>query len=108
MMWNLRTCAAGVAAAAMGACLTIQLPGPSSKGDAGADAGGSSLDGAVGTSADGCPAGPGPAMVLTDTFCVDSTEVTNAQYAQFLSAGWNVSNQPPRCAWNTSFAPGCV
>jgi formylglycine-generating enzyme required for sulfatase activity len=37
------------------------------------------------------------------SYCVDSTEVTNAQYAQFLVA--NDPVQIAQCAWNTSFTP---
>jgi len=40
------------------------------------------------------------------TFCIDSTEVTNAQYQLFLAA----APPPPieRCAWNTSLAPAAT
>jgi hypothetical protein len=40
------------------------------------------------------------------TICVDSTEVTNAQYAQFLMADAGLNTQPSTCSSNTSFAPG--
>jgi formylglycine-generating enzyme required for sulfatase activity len=43
----------------------------------------------------------GPSM------CIDSTEVTNAQYAAFLAAvGTTPSGQPSGCSWKTSYAPG--
>jgi hypothetical protein len=52
-----------------------------------------------------CSAG-GPAMVPVSTYYVDSTEVTVAQYQQFLAAkGTDTSGQPPACAWNTTYAP---
>lgn len=38
-------------------------------------------------------------------FCIDSTEVTNAQYAAFLAAQVQPASQGPRCAWNKSFNP---
>jgi len=55
---------------------------------------------------------PGPAMVEVHTstgerYCIDSTEVTEAQYQEFLA---NVSFQPgtehPRCADNKEYEPG--
>lgn len=56
-----------------------------------------------------CPTGPGPAMVLlngsTGPFCIDTTEVTNAQYAAFLASMPSVAGQPATCTWNTSFVP---
>ena len=40
------------------------------------------------------------------SYCVDSTEVTNAHYAAFLAAkGGNSGGQLPECAWNSSFLP---
>jgi sulfatase modifying factor 1 len=54
----------------------------------------------------------GPALVRVSwsggvPFCVDSTEVTNAQYQVFLAAA-----SPPapnaRCAWNASLAPAAT
>jgi formylglycine-generating enzyme required for sulfatase activity len=36
-------------------------------------------------------------------FCIDSTEVTNAQYQKFLAA--TPPAPSPRCQWNTSLAP---
>jgi hypothetical protein len=61
----------------------------------------------------GCPAGGrGPTMVKADLasspFCVDATEVTNAQYAAFLAATGNGSqtgSQPAACSWNASYLP---
>lgn len=51
-----------------------------------------------------CPGTHGPTMVRIGQFCIDSTEVTNAQYAQFLIAkGSDTSGQPAECAWNTSY-----
>lgn len=41
----------------------------------------------------------------TDFFCADTTEVTNAQYAVFVSFG-NLNGQPaPQCSFNTERAP---
>ncbi|HEY4185576.1 MAG TPA: SUMF1/EgtB/PvdO family nonheme iron enzyme [Polyangia bacterium] len=53
----------------------------------------------------------GPALVRVPwndgvAFCVDSTEVTNAQYQDFLTAAAAAPpTQSARCAWNSSFAP---
>jgi formylglycine-generating enzyme required for sulfatase activity len=45
-------------------------------------------------------------MVPVDGFCIDSTEVTNAQYAQFVaSKAGDVSGQPATCSWNGSYVP---
>jgi len=57
-----------------------------------------------------CPSGRGPTMVALDAvggphFCIDSTEVTRAEYKAFLDTGPSTSNQWPTCAWNTTFLP---
>ena len=54
-----------------------------------------------------CPSGQGPSMVQikNQPFCIDSTEVTNAQYQAFLMAvkdGY-VADAGAQCAWNTTF-----
>lgn len=60
-----------------------------------------------GTSRDGgsCP----DDMVSVGSFCIDRTEVTQSKYAEFLDTV-NVAAAsaalPPRCGWNTTFAPG--
>ncbi|MCA9642027.1 MAG: SUMF1/EgtB/PvdO family nonheme iron enzyme [Myxococcales bacterium] len=57
-----------------------------------------------------CPTNlKGPAMSRmtlggSDFFCVDTTEVTNAQYAEFVSFG-NLGGQPAECAFNNTYAP---
>jgi len=38
------------------------------------------------------------------SFCIDATETTNAEYAQFL-ANPDVAPQPAYCTWNQSFEP---
>jgi sulfatase modifying factor 1 len=55
---------------------------------------------------DGGALGRGPTMIDAGTFRIDSTEVTQAQYAAFVAekAG-NTSNQLPECTWNNSYAP---
>ncbi len=54
----------------------------------------------------GCPTGRGPAMVIVDKFCIDSTEVTSAQYNAFLLAGAPAAAQPSECSFNGSYLPG--
>jgi formylglycine-generating enzyme required for sulfatase activity len=69
--------------------------------DAETDAG---IDGDAGPPK-GCPNGRGPAMVVVDGgFCIDVTEVTNAQYDTFLAAtdGGSVEAGIPK-AWPSSF-----
>jgi len=66
----------------------------------GADA---TSDGAPGP----CPAGRGPTMARVGNYCIDTTEVTNAQYAPFLQAVLAdpaIAQQPgDSCSWNTDF-----
>jgi len=39
-------------------------------------------------------------------FCIDATEVTQAQYQAFLaSKNGDTTGQPAACGWNTSFQP---
>ncbi|WP_394822089.1 formylglycine-generating enzyme family protein [Pendulispora albinea] len=61
-----------------------------------------------------CPTGAGtrgPAMVGVraprdaGVFCIDSTEVTRAQYAEFLAAKVDPGKQIGVCEWNTTFEP---
>jgi formylglycine-generating enzyme required for sulfatase activity len=58
----------------------------------------------VTTTDSGCPGSGGPTPVAVSTFCVDSTEVTNAQYKPFLAASFG-STGLAECAWNTSYVP---
>jgi formylglycine-generating enzyme len=54
----------------------------------------------------GCPALAGSLLVPVDGFCIDRTEVTNAQYEQFLVAkDGDTSGQVAVCAANTSYVP---
>jgi formylglycine-generating enzyme len=56
----------------------------------------------------GCTGLPGPTMVSIGSACIDSTEVTYAQYKDFLTAlasAGTTAAQPAECAWNASFAP---
>jgi formylglycine-generating enzyme required for sulfatase activity len=54
-----------------------------------------------------CPGDAGPTMVRAGSFCIDSTEVTHAQYMAFLATYDGSSPpQPPQCsAWNTDLRP---
>jgi sulfatase modifying factor 1 len=57
-----------------------------------------------------CGDKPGPVPVRIEStagaFCIDSTEVTNSQYAVFVAAKNNdTSGQPTRCTWNNSYVP---
>jgi len=62
-------------------------------------------DAGVVAAANGCPSGRGPVMVRVGGTCIDATEVTQAQYAEFLRAGYTEA-QPLSCAWNKSYVPG--
>ena len=62
---------------------------------------------------DGCPAGQasagmGPEMVrLPEGFCIDTTEVTRAQYGAWLETTPSSGGQPSMCADNEGFEPSC-
>ncbi len=64
----------------------------------------------AGAAAVGCPGTGGPTMVkLPPGFCIDSTEVTRAQYTAWLNtttAATINAQDVTNCGWNTSFAPG--
>src|SRR5690348_1197407 len=67
--------------------------------DGGAVDGGEVDSGATST---GCPGDAGPRPVrVDDGYCIDSTEVTKADYAAFLgAAGGGLPRQPPACSGN--------
>ena len=56
-----------------------------------------------------CPTGRGPVMVRVvlpnATFCIDSTEVTDAQFAAFAATKPDPNSQIPACRWNTGLPP---
>jgi formylglycine-generating enzyme required for sulfatase activity len=65
------------------------------------DPSGLSFDAGSGT----CQGEAGAAGVFIGSYCVDATEVTNAEYAAFLATAPDPTQQIARCAWNKSFAP---
>lgn len=74
------------------------------------DASTSSDGGTVAIDNAGCPRGRGPDMVRgspAESFCVDSSEVTQGQYVQFLNdIGRDAGALPPsQCLWKESFQP---
>jgi formylglycine-generating enzyme required for sulfatase activity len=55
-----------------------------------------------------CASTQGPSMVeipATPPYCIDSTEVTRAQYAAFLATSPPTTGQPAGCASNDGFIP---
>jgi len=54
-----------------------------------------------------CPGRPSPPSVRVgpegNSFCIDTTEVSNAQYDAFLAAKVDPTSQPRECTWNASF-----
>lgn len=102
--------AVGLAPADMGADGGRPAPslpdGRASGDDAALDGG---IDGADAAPIDPCAAKGGPAMVHLDAgFCIDTTEVTNAQYEPFfvsLDGGVDAGDVPSFCSWNTSYRP---
>jgi sulfatase modifying factor 1 len=53
----------------------------------------------------GCPGTSGPPMISVGAFCIDSTEVTQAHYAEFIAADAGTGRQPSFCSWNNSYTP---
>lgn len=53
----------------------------------------------------GCPAAQGPTMVAVDGYCIDSTEVTQAQYLLFVNAEVPLGSQPDYCMENGTWVP---
>jgi formylglycine-generating enzyme required for sulfatase activity len=57
-----------------------------------------------------CPSGIGPTMVLvpgngtTPSFCIDSTDVTSAQYIPFLTNGPALSTLPAVCSYKSQYS----
>ena len=76
-------------------------------GDAGV-AGDAADTGSSTEAATGCPSGAGPAMIDAAGICIDSTEVTVAQYAAFLASVDGGATIPvsPSCPLGASFVPG--
>jgi sulfatase modifying factor 1 len=80
---------------------------PAPRSDAGMDSDGGEI------TLSHCPIDPdvhGPALVRVRwndgiAFCIDSSEVTNAEYAAFLAANASPGSQTLRCAWNQTFVP---
>jgi sulfatase modifying factor 1 len=82
--------------------------GAGAQGGGGAGAAGGGGMGGSGGAAGPCEGKPGPVMVDVGTFCIDSTEVTNAQYVEFMTSGTPVqaiSNDPAYCSFNTTYVP---
>lgn len=56
-----------------------------------------------------CPTGQGPAMVRIPTpqgsFCLDTLETSQADYAKFLAAKVDLKGQPEACQFNESWSP---
>lgn len=105
--------AGGIAGAgnAAGASAGAAGSGGASGSGAGGVGGVSGAAGTAGAAGSGpCPTGRGPEMVeipgLGGSYCIDSTEVTNAQYAEFLAdRGADTSGQPSFCGFNDDFVP---
>lgn len=89
--------------AVVAVCAVVACGGQS-EGDGNGGAGGGS-----GSPGFECPAKAGPAMVGIDAtgtggYCVDSTEVTQAQYAEFLASSPSPGGAA-ECSWNDDLAP---
>ena len=88
----------------------VGASGPATTSGTGASGGAASSTGAGasgGGGGSGCPGNEGPVMVDLGAYCIDSTEVTNAQYLAFLDAGVPLQGTtgPAYCAWNLDYTP---
>ena len=93
-----------------GACVSATCDGGREDGATPKTDGGGDALAPSGDAATPCPSlhGPTPVRVVTraGAFCIDATEVTVAQYGEFLQAkGADTSGQPTECSTNTTFAP---
>lgn len=71
-------------------------------------AGGTTSTGSGGTAGatTACPGHGGPTMIRVPMgYCIDSTEVTQAQYQAWLNTNPPTSGQITDCSWNTSYIP---
>ena len=89
---------------------TTSTGGKSSAGGAPPTGGTAGLGGFSGTAGVAgtthCPGTGGPTMVrLPLGYCIDSTEVTRAQYKTWLDTNPPTTGQISECSWNTSFTP---
>jgi sulfatase modifying factor 1 len=76
--------------------------------NSGGTATGGTLTSGGSAGATSCPSSGGPTMVkLKDGYCIDSTEVTRAQYLAWLTSipAPSIADQDSVCAWNLSFDP---
>jgi hypothetical protein len=56
-----------------------------------------------------CPGTGGPTMVrLPEGYCIDSTEVTRAQYQAWLDTSPSAAGQISGCTWKMSFVPSPI
>lgn len=66
------------------------------------------VPGADGQTTGDCPGSGGPAMRrVPGGYCIDTTEVTRDQYAEWLTSEPSPADQPGHCAWNDDFTPTC-
>ncbi len=107
---------AGATGGGAGAGGVIAMDGGAGAGGVVATGGAAGAGGVIGTGGSGptCPTGTkGPSMVLIQrpqsiggAFCIDSTEVTAKQYAEFLAAvGDDDPEDEAPCGWNLTYAP---
>ncbi|MEO6601417.1 MAG: SUMF1/EgtB/PvdO family nonheme iron enzyme [Polyangiaceae bacterium] len=69
--------------------------------------GGNATGGNATGGAAGCPGTAGPSMVLLpEGYCIDSTEVTRAQYQAWLDTNPSTAKQISRCSGNGTYVPG--
>jgi formylglycine-generating enzyme len=48
------------------------------------------------------------AMTASGNYCIDSTEVTSAQYLGWVAGGPSIAGQPTECTTNATFSPSTV
>lgn len=89
---------------------TDAMGGSGGDADTAGDGGAAGNAGAAGAGAEPtCPDAGAPTMVeVPGGYCIDSTEVSRIQYADWLATDPSFADQPTFCSWNDDYDPNCA